>query len=296
MTLVPIVAINLYAGCRAFKKSDNNIVFKPKVESGVVALEPASTPRGNSSSYRELDKIYLETGLSVDEILRTYDKDSIEYISGLYVKLHLSGLSDEVIEKELNNIMIMGFTYTDTTYEVWQMLFGNLLTTISEYDNVMDYYYPLAKCYHLSVCDLVHQESVFGDGRVNCANIENALKDLFVDNLSYSEFVIDSVYKSGNDDIILWLENILTSDVDVDKCFLELENVYQMAVVPRCVPDDIWQECFGELCKTVLPDQNVCEVYYELACFVHELSCDFEHYINEYGTRECEASKLVKNI
>lgn len=307
--LVPIVAINLYAGSKALGVESYGKTIKSAkasmstYQNDEVVFVPSSQMNESKeilevkkSFFDNIYELFVATGLSIEEILSNYSVESNEYAGALYAKLKLAGMSNDVVERELDNIITFGYTYTDTTEETWQELFGNLLTTINYDENVMDYYYPLAKCWHLSSCNQTHEHSIFGDGRINCHDIEIKLASMMQDSVSGTDFVIQKVYESQNESLIASLEKILYANVDVDSCLLELENVYELAVVPMCVPEEVWLANFANLLGTVSEYENVCDVYYELACFVHKLTCNFEHYINEFGSQECEDVKLSKKL
>ena len=89
----------------------------------------------------------------------------------LYAKLKANFISDDIIRNELRNIIVCGSNATCVSEETWIALFGNLDRTISMYDNVVDYYYPLAKYVHLQECDLEHEPIFFDEFRINCSEI-----------------------------------------------------------------------------------------------------------------------------
>ena len=54
--------------------------------------------------------------------------------------------------------------------------------------------------------------------------------------------------------------------------------------------------CFGNLMKTVSANENVCVYYYDLAYYVHQLWCDFDHELNQFGMYTCDAYNLTLEI
>ena len=297
--LVPIAVINLYAGSKVVGKSLNEKVDEipsqtiiATVDDYVVTSPAAQTEK---SEFEKLYDIYIASGMNLDEILNTCDVNSELYISGLYVKLKNAGIPDDIIKKELHNIMMCGYSYTDTTEEVWLSMFGNILPTVSWEYNIMDYYYPLAKYIHFKECELEHI-SEYGDGRVTCNTLQEEFNNNFYE-ITYLDYVTDMVNTTDDVELITSLQRIINSNVDSEACLYELETIYEMAKIPMCVPEDLWNNQFRNLLQTVSNEENVCEIYYKLACYVHMLHCDYEHNITEFGTIECDVKELVlKNL
>lgn len=78
------------------------------------------------------------------------------------------------------------------------------------------------------------------------------------------------------------------SNVPMSTYINELNNLIVMQQVPMCVPEDIWNMLFGNL---IALDQNclsIYEMYIDIAMYIHNLSCDKEHYINDYYGYSCE--------
>lgn len=304
------MAINMYAGskiCSSTLKSREGVAttmsYESVVDFGSDEVKLVSVDEDEvlevekpQNKYEKLGEVFLLSGLSVDEVLAANDRDSELYVSALYAKLKAAGLDDQVIDEEINNIVTYGYSYTDFSEEAWQDMFGNFLQTIDRCENVMDYYYPLAKYLHLEECDLTHTYSEFGDGRITCFDIDEKYNKQMNTAISYTDYVISKVYESENEELIYQMDRIICSDEDTEECLLELKTIYELAVVPMCVPEEIWNASFKNLLGTVGVRENVCDVYYGLACFVHDLDCDFEHYTNEFGMQECEQVKLIKQF
>ena len=297
--LVPIAVINIYAGSKvvgkALDKKVNDTPLQPIIVTVDDYVVTSPSVEVEKSEFEKLYDIYIASGKSLEEVLNINDVNSELYISGLYVKLKSAGISDDVIKRELNNIMMFGYSYTDTTEEVWLNMFGNIISTVSYEQNIMDYYYPLAKYIHLKECELEHK-SEYGDGRITCNTLQDEYNNNFHE-ITYLEYVTDMVY--ATEDVVLTesLQRIINSNVDGEACLYELETVYTMARIPMCVPEELWNNQFKNLLQTVSNEENVCEVYYKLACYIHMLLCDYEHSITEFGTVECETNQLVlKNL
>lgn len=304
--LVPAIAINTYVGARILSKNLNDKVNIKKEETSVVNIIAEQAVFYESESeieitfeeknvFEKLRDIFNASGCSIDEILGDCDINTELYASALYMKLKSYNIPDDIIKAELENIMLLGYSYTDIDEKQWKTMFNQLLNTISNRDNVLDYYYPLAKYIHYNECSLEHK-SEYNDGRITCDSLQEKFNKNFC-NVSYLEYVTDMVNASDDLELINSLNRIINSESDKEACLYELENIYQISLVPMCVSEDVWNSYFKNLLKTVSCYENVCEVYYKLACFVHMLNCDYEHSISEFDTIQCESNKyLLKNL
>lgn len=308
LALVPLIAINIYAGSKMLKSNGATKVESGKSSSTVEMIDK-NDYRTVTSSYEEveqttvetveeeknvfekLQQIYLSSNININEILGSEDKKSEIYASALYAKLKSAGLSDEIIREEIDNILTFSLTFTDMSDEEWKMLFGNLNSTISGYDNVMDYYYPLAIYIHKNECDLEHSECEYDSTRVTCATLEEMAKNAFGE-VPYIDYVVDMIKASEDEKIISQYNRIINSGVNFEEALVELNNIYSLSQVPMCIDEDVWNELFKNLLTTVGEYDNVFEVYGDLAYYIHLLSCDFTHYTDEYGVNVCEGMKL----
>lgn len=308
LALVPVIAINLYVGSRVLRginyknekgvksstvqmtsKKDYNFISsceRELVEHSVEA--PVSEEK---SVFEKLQQIYLSSNKEVDELLENGDKKSEIYASALYVKLKKAGLSDEVIRREIDNILAYSLTFTDMDDETWMNLYGNMVGTISEYDNVIDYYYPLAIYVHKSECELEHSAHEFDESRLTCTTLEEINSHAFTE-YSYVDYVISMIEASEDSNIINQYNRIVSSGVSFEVALDELNSIYSLSQVPMCIDEDVYNELFKHLLTTVGEYDNVFEIYGDLAYYVHKLGCDFEHYTDEYGVNVCEGMKL----
>lgn len=328
--LVPIVVINVYAGCKMFTKTSknteikNNTSIEEVLDEGVITgetyleLDDSSITmqeveesdlsqdiNGNivvsdeileeivdENEFSALDDIFEKSKLSIDEILRNEDRNSSLYASALYKKLKRANISDDVIRNELSNIIVYGSNATCMSDEMWYKLFGNLVCTVSMYDNVVDYYYPLAKYVHLYSCTLEHTPLFFDEDRVSCSQIEEAYK-VANPEIDINEYFKEMILASGDIKLINQFNTFLESGIDLTTLLNELENVYVYSMVPTGMSDEEWQMLFGNLVKTVDPMINVCIHYYDLAFYVHNLWCDLDHQLNEFDRYTCDAYSLT---
>lgn len=325
--LVPVIAINVYAGCKMLTKTSKNTLNEPSTSIEQIIDEiPGETyleldesnidveivdesqlsqdTNGDiildkvvdeETDFTKLDKIYKESKLDIDTILKNEDRNTELYASALYAKLKNSSIPDDVIRHELSNIIIYGSNATCVDEETWYKLFGNLLGTISMYDNVVDYYYPLAKYVHLYSCDLEHSLLFFDEYRVICNDIQDKYNCLNpqVDLRSY---FIEMVSATNDIRLIEQFNRLLNSGIDLDILLGELENVYVLSMIPTGMSEEEWVYYFGNLVKTVDEYENVCIYYYDLAYYIHGLWCDFDHQLNEFNRYECESYKLTLEI
>ena len=309
LALVPFLAINIYVGSRIIKGSNVTKVDNDKKSSTVEMIDKQdfrSLPlSGEGKSveqevvktteeknvFEKLQQIYLNSNRDINEILENEERTSEIYASALYSKLKNAGLSDEIIRKEIDNILTFSLTFTDTTEEEWISLFGNLLSTISEYDNVMDYYYPLAIYIHKNECNLEHSECEYDSTRVTCVTLEEMAQKAFSE-IPYADYVIEMILASNDEKVISQYNRIINAGVNFDDALVELNSIYELSQVPMCIDEDAWNELFKNLLTTVGEYDNVFEVYGDLAYYVHLLGCDFDHYTDEYGVNVCEGMKL----
>ena len=326
--LVPIVAINVYAGCKMLNRTSKDV----EVQQGAYIEEsinkeiiPGETylelddssievemvdetdlvqgTDGNISieeptsedEFTKLERVFSESGRTVDSILSTEDISSELYVSALYTKLKLCNIPLDSIKCELNNIIVYGSNATCMSDAEWYGLFGNLVSTISMYDNVVDYYYPLAKYIHLKECELEHSPFFFDEYRVTCKRIEE-LYNVYNPQIDIKDYFTEMISLSSNIKLINQFNGLINSGIDLEVLLCELENVYALAMVPTGLTEEEWLMYFGNLMKTVSANENVCIYYYDLAYYVHQLWCDFDHELNQFGMYTCDAYNLSLEI
>lgn len=322
--LVPIVAINIYAGCKMLTKTSKDTEVKSStsieevidvntiqgdtyleldesvVSTQVDITEISQDSNGNiviedlkqESDLSKLERIYSESGNNVDSILVNEDKNSDLYSAALYTKLKNSNIPEDIIRNELNNIIVYGSNATCMSDEEWECLFGNLGRTISIYDNVVDYYYPLAKYVHLYSCDLEHEALFFDDFRISCNNIKE-LYNVWNPQIDLKDYFTEMVTSSCDIKLIDQFNGLVSSNIDFEILLNELENVYVFSMIPIGLSDEEWLMLFGNLEKTVPVQENVCMYYYDLSFYLHNLWCDFEHHLNQYDRYTCDAYSLT---
>lgn len=305
--LVPFLAINIYVGSRIVKanratKIDNDLssstvemVDENKFQNMTLSeksVEQIGTPVTEEKNvFEKLQQIYLSSNRNFNEILESEDKKESIYASALYAKLKEAGLNDEDIKTELDNILAFSLTFTDMDEETWVSLFGKLLPTIDEFENVMDYYYPLAIYVHLNECELEHTPHEYDESRLTCTALEEINSQAFV-SYSNSDYIVEMIKASGDKELIAQYNRIVNVGVDFDVALTELSNIYILSQTPMCIEENLYNELFSNLIITVGEYDNVFEVYNKLASYVHALNCDYEHYVDEYGVNVCEGLKL----
>ena len=247
--LVPMVTVNIYAGCKfmGVNKTNDSLKVEPKR----VSLEEVSTDLiiAEESVVQNDEILSTEIIYNSQEVLdglrRIYNEKDNGYIpsveldiaSDLYIRLSEAGISDKTILIELENMMILGNSFTDFNPLSWHYLFGNLNSTISPYENVYDVYYPLARVVHTYSCELNHTVSEFD--RVNC----DILEEMFWDSMSdipFKKYLNDKVLETGNHVIIDAYHRLINSGISFDILIEELNNLYTYATIPTELDEDTW--------------------------------------------------------
>ena len=245
--------------------------------------------------FSKLYKLYLDSGIDYEIILAMEERGTDLYAAALYAKLKANFVSDDIIRNELRNIIVCGSNATCVSEEVWIALFGNLDRTVSMYENVVDYYYPLAKYVHLQNCNLEHEPIFFDEFRINCSDITKTYNEWHPE-VNIDDYFRDMVLASQDDNLISKFNQIRSSGLPIEVILTELEYVYSLSMIPRCMCEEDWLMCFGNIEKTIAPTENVCMYYYDLAFYVHSLMCDLEHNLNEFDRYSCEAYSLILEL
>lgn len=309
--LVPFVCVNIFAGCKMSSKNEKVFASTSKPESSItqevvnedcndfVASTVNNTnindvKKQNEDPFKILLDLYDKSGLQFNEILTSYSRSDDLYASALYVKLLNSGMNQEEIENQLLNVITMGSIAVDVDEETWNNLFDSLISTINEYDNPIEYYYPLAKYVHYSTCNLKHYKCYEDDERVYCDTIDNNLMTLH-DGALKEYYIIRKIYESNDFKVLEEAERIYNNSLSISEVSEELDRIYLLSIIPTELDEETWNKMFNKLLTTVSEKENVCTTYYDLACYIHKLTCDNEHKVNEYGAVECEEYKLKLN-
>lgn len=247
------------------------------------------------NDFSRLYKLYLDSGMDYEVILAMEDRSSDLYAGALYAKLKANFISDDIIKNELRNIIVCGSNATCVSEETWIALFGNLDRTISMYDNVVDYYYPLAKYVHLQECDLEHEPIFFDEFRINCSEITKTYKEWHPE-VNIEDYFREIIEASEDELLISKFNRLMNSGLSIEVILTELEYVYSLSMIPHCMGEEEWLFCFGNIEKTIEPTENVCMYYYDLAFYIHDLMCDLDHKLNEFDRYTCEAYPLALEL
>lgn len=302
--LVPLIAINTFVGCAVVNKNtiksedytDNKIGIEiiedydysqDILEETVVTTEAdVSESVVKNGAFAVLSNLLEESGKDTENILSVSDRNSDLYASALYAKAKSYSLSDEVILSELENIICFGTQATCVDEVTWYELFGNLLGTISEYENVVDYYYPLAAYVHKYSCALEHSSIFFDENRIVCDEIERMYEEKNP-SIDYVSYVKDMILASEDESLIDKFYRIVNSGTDVESAFYELDSIYYFSASATDLSEELSNQLFSNLISTLQPNENVYSIYYDLAYYIHSLFCDLEHTINQEGMYEC---------
>lgn len=302
--MVPLLAINTFVGCAVVDKTtektsdltDNKVGIEiiedydysrdGYVETLTTPIVETSDSLGYDNPLNVLYELFNKSNNDINTILNISDRNSDLYASALYAKARSYSLSDDVILRELENIICYGTQATCVDEVTWYELFGNLVGTISEYENVVDYYYPLASYIHRFSCSLDHESLFFDENRIVCDDILRMYEEKNP-TIDYVSYVKEMIFASSDNNLIGKFNKIVNSNGDVESAIYELDSVYYLSMFPTDLSEELWNQLFSNLMSTINPDENVCSVYYDLAYYVHELFCDLEHTMNSDGKYEC---------
>lgn len=126
-------------------------------------------------------------------------------------------------------------------------------------------------------------------------SIEDILDEcLYDDSIDYESIV--STYLADYDlrmaNIDTYLKAIYTkmrsSNVPMSVYLEELDTMAIMQQVPTCVPEDVWEESFEHLILLQGDNPSLFEMFADLAIYVHEITCENEHNLNEFGCYTCD--------
>lgn len=277
-TLAASVTLSACTSAKVVADTDSNIIESSYVEE-VVDNKITS----NDLAFMFLLEEYYRSGKTVDEILSLEDKNSVLYSSALYVKLREFGLSDETIKEELFNVVTFGLVHPYEDGWKNDLLVENLNKSLNYSTDAIIYYYPLAAYAHLFDCRLVHTKE---EERISCDTIQEDLMVMNEDILFYN-YVVENVLALEDDSPLkVAINRIFNSKEDKKECFKELENIYKLAIIPRCATEEEWDSII-HLRNTIGEEENPFVVYYDLAFFAHTLRCEEDHYPNEFGRWEC---------
>jgi len=127
------------------------------------------------------------------------------------------------------------------------------------------------------------------------SNLENILRDsLYDENIDYN-FIL-SVYQSLDSDKRIEFKNeylkaiymlMVNSNISIAEYLKELQTMTLMQQVPMCVPEDIWNSSFKNLIALAPNCESLFDLFSEFAIYVHDLECEENHTLNEYGQFTC---------
>ena len=80
---------------------------------------------------------------------------------------------------------------------------------------------------------------------------------------------------------------LINSNNSLEVYLSELHTMAVMQQVPMCVPEDIWNEQFGNLLTLLNDYESLFEKFGTLAYFVHDIDCEQTHTFDECGTYTC---------
>ncbi len=282
LTIATAVTLTACTGSKISSK--NKSVVNEVVENSVIEEVKNNSYTSFKPVFMLLLDEYNHSTKSTEEILKSESKSTSLYSSALYMKLREFGLDDETILKELHNVVTFGLVHP--TEDGWKndLLVKNLNQSVNYEKDAIIYYYPLAAYVHLFDCKLEHETI---DNRIQCDLIQEDLMSMN-DNILFANYVVEDVLSMDDSDPVkVALQKILSSNEDTETCIYELENIYELGMIPRCATEEEWNSV-KHLRGTISEMENPFEVYYDLAFYVHVLRCEEEHYTNEFGQMECK--------
>ncbi len=283
----PVALTIALTACTGTKVSalGKTTVMESVVESPSMGFFEAEQISSSKPEFRLLINEYYNSGKTVEEILNGEVINNILYPSALYMKLREFGLDDETIQKELYNVINFGLVHPYADGWKNDLLVENLNKSLNYSEDAIIYFYPLAVYVHLFNCK---EDHIMVDDRLCCEKIQDDLMKMN-EGILFANYIVENAMSLSDDDPIkLAMKRIVDSKEDTETCIYELESVYELAMVPRCVTEEEWNSV-SHLCETLNEGENPFEVYYKLAAFAHILGCEDEHYLNEYGQWECNS-------
>ncbi len=292
-----MLTVNTYVGFRILDKlSDKDKSVIEFNDSSVEIILPQESIVPPSSS---LDDITGSVGndttnngygnVDFDKIIIEEDTKHKE-LCALYDQLLVSGIDTKDIDRELSNILLVKLSGVEVNQEQRLVLFNSLRRTVAPNVDVIEYYYPLAQYTHMNNCTEVDHDIV--DGRLTCKGLEQVSSDFKIE--SFSEFVVRKALETGSLTMVDSIQRIMASDFTLSECLPELDAIYVLCSIPTDVSEELWMQLFGKLLTTTNEFENVCYVYYDLALLVHKLTCEYPHYVNQFGVTECVGNMPYK--
>lgn len=247
------------------------------------SIDDITGPIGSDTSNNGFDNV------GFDNVIIEEDTKHKE-LCALYDQLLVSGIDTKDIDRELSNILLVKLSGVDVNQEQRLVLFNSLRKTVAPTVDVIEYYYPLAQYTHMNNCTEVNHDIV--DGRLTCRRLEQVASDFRIE--TFSEFVTRKALETGSLTMLDSVQRIMASDYTLSECLPELDAIYVLCSVPTDVSEELWVQLFGKLLTTTNEFENVCYVYYDLALLVHKLTCEYPHYVNQFGVTECVSNMPYK--
>lgn len=282
MILVSGIIANLLSGCKK-EEIEVSIDSAPKKSKEIMEHHflndqiktdnfDTEIVYSNEDILDKLEEYYHQCGIPYLDILTKSKDKTINnelYIAALYMKL-----------KDL------GYYTKDTIISELERIYLDITLPNQEGTVFFNYYYPLASFVHQHSCDANHkleEYDVLSCDKINEVSETKALKDKIeycLTTAPFKEFI--SVY------------NRFKYKPNFNDYLYELETLYAFGSIPTDYHDEeIWNYYFLNLNSTLIGRENLYDVYYKFAIFVHKLNCEYEHKRNEYGATTCNEVKLI---
>lgn len=291
------MAINTFAGCSIRNdKNDSKITIESGYESSFLDDEkqvPSTPPIsiddffvGDSSEVVGEEVNVGNSNIDIESEIKDTQLEVSKQVLALYDRLFVSGCDMNLVNDELMNILLVKMVGIEVTEEQRVVLFNTLNKTVEPGVDVMEYYYPLAIYVHMTHCQsMLHLEE--SNGSIVCDSLKEKLSEFKIE--SFDEYVTRRIYENGSLALRDAIERLYSAGYSLSDVSVELDTIYRVCTVPTGIDEDIWNTIFAKLLTTTNEYENVCAVYYDLALFVHRLTCEYTHYVNMFGVTECQA-------
>lgn len=260
------------------------MVLNKKENSQIVFEETNSSIESIDSDLNEGELIATPVVSTESSIVEEQDS-TIQKVCELYDLLFINGCNLEDVNRELSNVLLVRLAGIKVTAEERLVLFNTLGKTVPLDVDVAEFYYPLAKYIHLKNChEIIHGEK---NGNIVCDELDNKVQTFTM--MDFEEYISKKVAESGSINLRDSFERIKAYGYSLEDVLIELDAIYNVCSIPTDFGEDTWNLLFGRLLNTTTEFENVCYIYYDLAVLVHEAVCREEHYVNMFGSTECNA-------
>ena len=165
----------------------------------------------------------------------------------------------------------VGCTYEEKKNEKESVDFNSLSTSIKEEDN------SYVNIEADNLLELLLKERLYDENMDYNLVLENYLNQDYELRSNMKDDYLRAVYMS-----------MLNSGVPMNVYFKELHTLMVMQQIPTGLPEEIWHKSFGNLIALSKENSSLYEMFIDFAIYVHELTCEEEHKLNECCAYTCK--------